>query len=73
MATAHTPDSPPPITAEALLTVPEVMQLLRISRAFLYTETREGHLPAIRLGRAVRYRRSDVEHYLTQRTQDGHP
>lgn len=73
MATAHTPDTPPPITADALLTTTEVAQLLRVSRTFVYTETREGALPAIRLGRAVRYRRSDVDNYLAQRAQDSTP
>lgn len=73
MNTAHTPDNPPPITGDTLLTVPEVMTLLRVSRAFVENETRKGHLTVIRLGRSVRYRYSDVQDYLTQRTQDGHP
>lgn len=71
MATAQTTESPRP-SEVPLLTTAEVAQLLRVSRTFVYTETREGHLPAIRLGRAVRYRRSDVEHYL-QRAQDSQP
>lgn len=74
MSNTQTTDSPPAIEApDDLQTAPEVARQLRVSRTFVYEETRAGRLPAIRLGRSVRYRRSDVQRYLTAHTQDGQP
>lgn len=43
-----------------VLTAAEVAALLRISRWAVYDMTRRGLLPALRIGRCVRYVRADV-------------
>lgn len=48
-----------------LLDANEVAQILRVPRSWIYSHLRE--LPAIRLGRYVRFRRSEVEHFLEKR------
>ena len=54
------------MTADELMTRPDVEALLGLSRASIYRLMRGGHLPEpIRIGlRAVRWRRSEIEAYL---------
>ena len=47
-----------------LLTVKEVCLILRISRITLYKLTKRGAIPAFKIGRALRYRRGDVNSAL---------
>lgn len=49
-----------------LLNADEVAQILRVPRSWVYSHLNE--LPAIRLGRYVRFLRSEIEHFLAQRT-----
>ena len=53
-------------TDAILLDAGEVAQILRVPRSWVYSHLRE--LPAIRLGRYVRFRRSEIERFLEQRT-----
>lgn len=49
-----------------LLRVPEVLARLQISRAHLYTLIATGTVPApIKLGRAARWRESDIDQIVT--------
>jgi len=57
-AFATSPDS-------ILLDATEVAQILRVPRSWVYSHLQE--LPAIRLGRYVRFRRSEVERFLEER------
>ncbi len=50
--------------AETLLTADEVASLLRVTRGWVYAETRARRIPHVRLGRYVRYRRSAVEAWV---------
>jgi len=43
-----------------LLTAGEVATLLRVTKAWVYTQTRAHKIPHVSLGRYVRYRRSAV-------------
>jgi excisionase family DNA binding protein len=45
---------------DPLMTAGEVALLLRVTTAWVYTQTRAGHIPHVQLGRYVRYRRSAV-------------
>jgi excisionase family DNA binding protein len=45
----------------ALLTVPEILARLRISRKTLYDHVRQKKIPAIKLGRRVLFNWTDVE------------
>jgi excisionase family DNA binding protein len=55
--------NPPEAT---LLNVDEVAQILRVPRSWVYSHLSE--LPVIRLGRYVRFLRSEIERFLEQRT-----
>jgi excisionase family DNA binding protein len=48
---------------ERLLTPQEVAEILGVSRAWVldHSSRRRPHLPCIKLGKAVRFRRTDVE------------
>lgn len=49
---------------EQLLTSAEVAEQLRIAPRSLRRYARTGQLPCIKIGRSVRYRRSDLRKYL---------
>ena len=48
-----------------LLTAEEVAEILRVPRSWVYSHLTE--LPAIRLGRYVRFKRSELERFLEDR------
>jgi putative molybdopterin biosynthesis protein len=50
--------------AEEFLTIEEVQELLKVGRTFAYSLVRSGELPSYRVGRLLRIRRRDVEHWL---------
>ena len=52
---------------ERLLKAEDVASILNISVGFAYQLMKRGDLPAIRLGRAVRVRPSDLENYMQSR------
>lgn len=49
---------------DPLLTADEVAAFMRVTRSWVYAETRRNALPHLRLGRYVRYRRSAIEQWL---------
>ncbi len=49
---------------EILLTADEVAQILRVPRSWVYSHL--GDLPVIRLGRYIRFKRSDIDEFLTK-------
>jgi len=51
-------------TADRLLTADEVAALLRVTKAWVYAETRRNALPHIRLGRYVRYREVAIHSWV---------
>jgi excisionase family DNA binding protein len=53
-----------------LMTAGEVATLLRVTKAWVYTQTRARQIPHVSLGRYVRYRRSAVLHWLDEIEQD---
>jgi putative molybdopterin biosynthesis protein len=46
---------------ENSMTVPEVADLLRMSRQTIYTMIRSGQIPHFRVGNKVRFNRADIE------------
>ena len=52
-------------SGEVLLTADEVAQILRVPRSWVYSHL--GDLPVIRLGRYIRFKRSDIDEFLTKR------
>jgi excisionase family DNA binding protein len=47
-----------------LLTPDDVCALLKVKKSWLYDEVERGALDAIRLGKQLRFRPSDLAHYL---------
>ena len=65
--TATAPDICVPAPGkDMLLKAEEVAQILRVPKSWVYSHLQE--LPAIRLGRYVRFRRSDIERLLEERS-----
>lgn len=62
----HEAQSPGRVSGDSLLTANEVADLLRVTRAWVYAETRARRIPHVRLGRYVRYRRSAVEAWVNE-------
>jgi excisionase family DNA binding protein len=56
---------------DRLLMVREVAELMRVSNMTVYRLIKAGDLPAIRVGKNFRIRRSDVEIYLGDRSYGG--
>ena len=56
---------------EYLMTVEELRQFLRVGRTYAYGMLADGAMPSVRLGRALRVRRSDVERFVEERTKRG--
>jgi len=52
------------LTLDPILTPGEVADLLRMRKSWVYNAARTGELPHLRLGRAVRFRRSAIDAYL---------
>ena len=67
-------DDPEPIMSDAivpldhqLLTAEEVAELLRLPVSTIYDLARTGRLPHLKIGRALRFSRSDLEAHLAER------
>jgi excisionase family DNA binding protein len=51
---------------DELLTADEVADRLRMTRAWVYSETRAERIPHLRLGRYIRYRRAAIEEWIVE-------
>ena len=51
---------------DELMTAEEVAERLRMTRAWVYSETRLDRIPHLRLGRYFRYRRSAIERWIAE-------
>jgi excisionase family DNA binding protein len=51
-----------------LLTVPEVAEILRVSRDYVYSV--QHRIGRVRLGRAVRFRLEDVERFIRSQAEN---
>ncbi len=60
-----------PATDE-ILTTAEAMSFLRLPRATFYTALREGRLPAFRVGRQYRFRRSILLAWIEKQETKSH-
>lgn len=54
------------IETTRLMTVKNAAAYLAISERKLWDMTKTGEIPAVRLGRAVRYDRSDLDSFIQQ-------
>jgi excisionase family DNA binding protein len=53
-----------------LLTPDQLCELLQVKKSWLYDQVEGGHFPCLRLGKQLRFRRSDVNRYLDDLTGD---
>ena len=49
---------------EHLLDCYEVADILHVSRSYVYALLRRGDIPCLRMGRAVRIRPGDLDHFM---------
>jgi excisionase family DNA binding protein len=54
-----------PQLSEPLLTPAQAAELLAVRRSWVYDAARQGELPCIRVGRHVRFLRSDLERWVS--------
>ena len=54
-----------------ILTVREVAEYLRMSEAKVYRLVKERRLPAVRIGKAWRFRKDPLDNWLIQRMESG--
>jgi excisionase family DNA binding protein len=57
------PGAEPPPGAD-VITAAEVASMLRMTKGWVYTETRRNRIPHLRMGRCFRYRRATIEAWL---------
>jgi excisionase family DNA binding protein len=55
-----------------LLTPNDVCALLKVKKSWLYDEVEAGRVDAIRLGKQLRFRASDLARYLSERAKASH-
>jgi excisionase family DNA binding protein len=58
-------------TGEQLLRPEDVQKILRVGRSKVYEMIAEGELPILRIGRAVRIPRRELERWIAERTSGG--
>lgn len=49
---------------DLILTVKDVMTYLKISRQTLHELTKSGQIPSYKVGKAVRYRKDEIDEFL---------
>ncbi len=59
---------PDPDALRQLLSIEEVMRILHVARSTVYVLIRSGHLQAVHIGRALRFRPEDVQACISHRT-----
>ena len=48
-----------------VMTVSEVAEYLRVNPQTVYRKAKAGELPAVRIGRAIRFRRAELDQWLS--------
>ena len=52
------------IGSESLLTMDDLCELLRVKKSYIYSLTFQKRIPHVKIGRHVRFRRSEIEAWL---------
>ena len=53
-------------TRTQLLKVPDVADILNCSKAYIYKLVKQGEIPSVQIGTAVRIRPQDLERYIRE-------
>ena len=54
------------MSSETLLNVKQVAQYLQLKESTIYSWAQDGKIPAIKIGRTWRFRRSDLDSWLVR-------
>ncbi len=54
--------------ASDVMTVIEVAEYLRINPQTVYRKAKSGEIPVIRIGRVIRFRRTELEAWLSKKS-----
>ncbi|NIM03209.1 helix-turn-helix domain-containing protein [bacterium] len=54
------------------MTIKEVADYLRLSKVTVYKMTRQGKIPALKIGKQWRYNKSEIDSWVKQKSNDKH-
>ena len=61
------------IDTEHLIGVPELAARLGVPRSWVYSQTAAGILPAVRIGKYVKFRPTEIDRWIEQRRTGSAP
>ena len=53
-----------------LLKVPDVADILNCSKAYIYKLAKQGEIPSVLIGTAIRFRQQDIDRYICENHTD---
>ena len=57
---------------QRLMTIKEVANYLRLSKVTVYKMTRQGKIPASKIGRQWRYNKAEIDSWVKQKSNSNH-
>ena len=57
---------------QRLMTIKEVADYLRLSKVTVYKMTRQGKIPALKIGKQWRYNKSEIDSWVKQKSNSNH-
>ncbi|HUW23886.1 MAG TPA: helix-turn-helix domain-containing protein [bacterium] len=57
---------------QRLMTIREVADYLRLSKVTVYKMTRQGKIPALKIGKQWRYNKSEIDSWVKQKSNSKH-
>jgi len=57
---------------QKLMTIKEVADYLRLSKVTVYKMTRQGKIPALKIGKQWRYNKSEIDSWVKQKSNSEH-
>lgn len=55
---------------QRLMTIREVADYLRLSKVTVYKMTRQGKIPALKIGKQWRYNKSEIDSWVKQKSNN---
>lgn len=57
---------------QKLMTIKEMADYLRLSKVTVYKMTRQGKIPALKIGKQWRYNKSEIDTWVKQKSNSEH-
>jgi len=57
---------------QRLMTIKEVADYLRLSKVTVYKMTRQGKIPALKIGKQWRYNKAEIDSWVKQKSNSKH-